>query len=61
MAAAIEIVDMATVYDNSRRQGPRVVAQFTAGVVVGAPAWPAWTSEDLARRQARLTGSKVST
>jgi len=50
VAEAIEIVDTATVYDNSQRKGPRIVAQFTAGVVVGAPAWPVWTSEHLAGR-----------
>src|SRR5262249_6003035 len=48
--AAIEITDTATVYDNSRREGPRIVAQMTAGTVIGAPMWPAWVSEELSRR-----------
>lgn len=51
VAEAIEIADTATIYDNSRRHGPRIVAQFTAGTVIGAPAWPAWASEELVRRR----------
>jgi predicted ABC-type ATPase len=47
VANAIEIADIATVYDNSRREGPRIVAQFTAGMVIGAPKWPVWVSEHL--------------
>jgi hypothetical protein len=39
-ADAIEITDTATVYDNSRRDRPRIVAQLTAGTVIGAPTWP---------------------
>ena len=50
VADAIEIADTATVYDNSRRDGPRIVAQLTAGTVIGAPTWPAWTSQELSRR-----------
>jgi predicted ABC-type ATPase len=50
VADAIEIADTATVYDNSRRDGPRIVAQLTAGTVIGAPTWPAWASEELFRR-----------
>lgn len=50
VADAIEIADAASVYDNSRRDGPRIVAQMTAGVVIGAPTWPAWASEELCRR-----------
>lgn len=47
VASAIEIADTATVYDNSRRDGPRIVAQMTAATVIGAPTWPAWTAEAL--------------
>ncbi|TVS83988.1 AAA family ATPase [Mycobacterium helveticum] len=50
VADAIEIADTATVYDNSRLHGPRIVAQLTAGTVIGAPTWPAWLSEKLFRR-----------
>ncbi|OYV47684.1 MAG: ATPase [Burkholderiales bacterium 21-58-4] len=50
VADAIEIADTATVYDNSRLHGPRIVAQLTAGTVIGAPTWPAWASEKLFRR-----------
>ena len=45
VADAIEIAATATGYDNSRRDGPRIVAQLTAGTVIGAPTWPAWASE----------------
>lgn len=50
VADAIEITDTATVYDNSRRKGPRIVAQLTAGTVIGASTLPAWAPEDLSRR-----------
>jgi predicted ABC-type ATPase len=50
VADAIEIADTATIYDNSRLDGPRIVAQLTAGTVIGAPTWPAWASEELFRR-----------
>ena len=50
VAAAIQIADTATVYDNSRREGPRIVAQFTAGTVIGAATWPTWASEHLLHR-----------
>ena len=46
-ARAIESCDSATVYDNSRRRGPRIAAQFTGGEPIGAPAWPAWTPAPL--------------
>jgi predicted ABC-type ATPase len=50
VASAIEIVDTATVYDGSRQEGPRIVAQLTGGTVIGAPTWPTWASEELSRR-----------
>jgi predicted ABC-type ATPase len=39
--------DTATVYDNSRRDGPRIVAQMSGGIAVGSPSWPSWTAEPL--------------
>lgn len=47
VAEAIVGCDTATVYDNSRLRGPRIVAQFSGGVAVGAPSWPAWTPSAL--------------
>jgi predicted ABC-type ATPase len=46
---AIGSCDSTTVYDNSRHTGPRIVAQFAAGEVIGSPAWPQWTPAPLAR------------
>ncbi len=43
VAAAISRADSTTVYDNSALKGPRIVAQMSGGVIVGSPAWPAWT------------------
>ncbi|GFG65296.1 hypothetical protein MKUB_27860 [Mycobacterium kubicae] len=50
VADAVEKCDTATIYDNSRIEGPRIVAQLTAGTVIGAPTWPAWASTELSRR-----------
>lgn len=50
VAQAIGRSDMATVYDNSRTRGPRIVGQFSAGEVVGAPSWPVWTPRELSSR-----------
>jgi predicted ABC-type ATPase len=47
VAAAMARADSATVYDNSRIAGPRIVAQLAAGVSVGAVRWPAWTPVEL--------------
>lgn len=48
VAAAIGVVDAATVYDNSRAATPfRVVASFEHGSVVGKTDWPVWTPEAL--------------
>ena len=49
VADAMEVADTATVYDSSRRKGPRIVAQLTAGTLVGASNWPAWTPQELMR------------
>lgn len=48
VATAIKRSDSATVYDNSALRGPRIVAQFAAGYLVGAAAWPSWTPTALA-------------
>ncbi|WP_422747393.1 zeta toxin family protein [Mycobacterium sp. WMMD1722] len=50
VARAIVVADSATVYDNSGHAGPRVVARFTGGVVVGSPRWPLWTAPSLRTR-----------
>jgi predicted ABC-type ATPase len=50
VAEAIARADSATVYDNSQRAGPRIVAQMSAGLIVGAPSWPAWTPDALKSR-----------
>src|SRR6185437_16557367 len=43
----IEQSDTADVWDNAAHDGPNMVAQFSDGVLVGSPGWPAWTPEDL--------------
>lgn len=50
VARAIAVSDSATVYDNSRHAGPKVVARFVGGVVVGSPRWPQWTAAVLRTR-----------
>ncbi|BBY30272.1 AAA family ATPase [Mycolicibacterium sediminis] len=50
VAAASAMADTATVYDNSRRSGPLIVAQLTAGMVVGSPTWPDWAPAPLRDR-----------
>lgn len=50
VAEAIARSDMATVYDNSRVEGPRIVAQMSGGVIIGAPSWPEWTPDALRSR-----------
>ena len=47
---AIALSDTATVYDNSRHRGPRIVAKMSAGMSVGSPAWPDWTPQPLVSR-----------
>jgi predicted ABC-type ATPase len=44
---AIGLATSASVYDSSRRSGPRLVAQFERGIVVSDASWPAWTPEAL--------------
>jgi predicted ABC-type ATPase len=50
VAEAIAQCDSATVYDNSRLRGPRIVARFSGGDVVGSTAWPVWAPEPLRSR-----------
>jgi predicted ABC-type ATPase len=50
VAAAITRCDSATVFDNSARKGPRIVAQMSGGQLVGAPMWPAWAPPVLTSR-----------
>jgi predicted ABC-type ATPase len=53
VADAITLADTATVYDNTRRTGPREVAVLSHGFVVGNPSWPDWTPDPLAIRWPR--------
>ena len=50
VADAIVRADTATVYDNSARKGPCIMAQMSAGLIVGAPRWPSWTPRTLQKR-----------
>lgn len=50
VAEAIALSDIATVYDNSRLRGPRIVARLSGGLTIGAPKWPAWAPENLQAR-----------
>lgn len=47
---AVGRADIATVYDNSRVRGPRIVARLSGGITVGHPDWPAWTPGTLRSR-----------
>lgn len=49
VAEMIAAATSAEVFDNSG-PGPRTVATFVAGEVVGAPRWPAWMPAELADR-----------
>jgi predicted ABC-type ATPase len=53
VADAIMLADTATVYDNTRRVGPRDVAVLSHGFVVGSPSWPDWTPDALGVRWPR--------
>ena len=50
VATAAAHAETATFYDNSRRDGPRIVAQLSGGIAIGAPSWPGWTAEPLRSR-----------
>ncbi|MFC9760362.1 zeta toxin family protein [Rhodococcus jostii] len=47
VAQAFPRCDHVSVYDNSASTGPRIVAQFTDGHLVGEATWPAWTPAEL--------------
>ena len=50
VAEAIVLATSASVYDSSYLDGPRPVAIFTGGQLIGAPTWPAWAPPALARK-----------
>lgn len=50
VAEAIGMVDVATVYENSRAAGPKIVAQFAGGAPIGELSWPAWAPDALVTR-----------
>jgi predicted ABC-type ATPase len=50
VATAATASDTATVYDNSGRDGPRIVARMSGGIAVGSSSWPSWTPESLRSR-----------
>ena len=50
VVTAITRCDSATVFDNSARKGPRMVAQMSGGHLVGAARWPAWAPRELSTR-----------
>jgi predicted ABC-type ATPase len=48
VAAAVSLVDYATVYDNTSTRNPfNIVAEYDGGRPIGRPAWPAWTPSEL--------------
>ena len=47
VAAAMQRADLATVYDNSSRSGPRIVARLAGGVAISDVSWPDWTPAPL--------------
>ena len=50
---AVALADVATVWDNSKEDGPDQVALFSDGLPVGAPAWPWWAPGELSERWPR--------
>ena len=50
VADAIALSDIATVYDNSRLRGPRIIAQLSGGDIIGRPDWSEWAPEALRSR-----------
>lgn len=57
VADAIAESDSSTVYDNSRLNGPRIVALLSEGAIIASPAWPAWTPKPLQSRWPKLTSA----
>jgi predicted ABC-type ATPase len=50
VADAVAQSDIATIYDNTGIEGPRIVAEMSGGSIVGSPSWPTWTPEVLRSR-----------
>jgi predicted ABC-type ATPase len=50
IATAIDLAGTTTIYDNSQRRGPRIVAQLSGGVIISSPSWPQWTPAPLRER-----------
>jgi len=50
VAQAAELADSTTFYDNSRIDGPRIVANLSGGQVVGHHTWPGWAPTALRLR-----------
>jgi predicted ABC-type ATPase len=50
VVAAVPEVGSATIWDNAQLDGPRRVAMFIEGFVVGKPEWPLWTPPALTDR-----------
>jgi predicted ABC-type ATPase len=47
VALAATFADSATFYDNSRNEGPLIVAELTAGMFTDRARWPDWTPQPL--------------
>jgi predicted ABC-type ATPase len=50
VADAVAQSDVATIYDNTGIEGPRIVAEMSGGSIVVSPSWPAWTPAVLRSR-----------
>jgi predicted ABC-type ATPase len=50
VAQAVSLADRAALYDNSRHAGPVKIADFFAGLPIGAATWPEWAPEALLSR-----------
>ena len=50
-AQALWLADRAVVYDNSRQSGPVKIAEFFAGLPIGAASWPDWAPKPLLSRE----------
>jgi predicted ABC-type ATPase len=50
VAQAVSLADRAVLYDNSRHTGPVKIADFFAGLPIGAATWPGWAPKPLVSR-----------
>jgi predicted ABC-type ATPase len=50
VAQAVSLADRAVLYDNSRLEGPVKIADFFAGLAIGAATWPEWAPNPVASR-----------